>query len=343
MEDDSEFAVTPVVRTGALRPVIVALDGSGLAARAVPVGVLLARRRQTSLLLMRVAPPESPADMFGYQIGERQDERAIAEEYLAREVARVRKAHPEFEVSSVVLSGTPSRALIEAQAEHSPQLTIVTSHGRSALARMIRGSVTEELIRGTTGSTLVLWPWSLPDRPSTDEPVLPTSAGTTEVPMGRRILVPLDGSARTARVVPEAFRLARDAGGEVLLLSVLDLHGVRPSRALDLERAVLHALEQRATTIEAAGVPARVEVIVSPDVAGSIISAAARCQSDTIAMTTHARGALGKFVFGSVANRVASRAARTVLFTPPHDGLESFEHVYPDVPPAILDLAALPH
>lgn len=124
---------------------------------------------------------------------------------------------------------------------------------------------------------------------------------------------------------------------------MLDLQALRLSRARDLEKAVEHALQERASVIESAGVACRMEVVVSPDVPATIVSAATRSRCDVIAMTTHARGPVGKFVFGSVANRVASRAARAVLFTPPHDTETSFDELYPDVPNGVLDLASLPH
>ena len=339
----AERASPALVLPDASRPILVALDGSGLSARAIPVGARIALRRRAPLLLVRVAPLDPPPDMFGFPVGDYLAERDIASEYISRAVAKAKSEHSDLDVSGEVLSGSASRSLLEAQEENQPQLTILTSHGRSGLARMMRGSVTEDLLRGTTRSTLVLWPWSLPDAPATDEPSLPSLAGTTSQELGHAVLVPLDGSARTARVLPEAFRMAREAGGDIVLLTVLDLHALRPSRAHDLERAVEHALHERAQVIRDAGVPCRTEVVVSPDVASSIVGASTRARSDVIAMTTHARGPVGKFVFGSVANRVASRAARAVLFTPPHDIETSFDDLYPDVPTSVLDLASLPH
>ncbi len=324
-------------------PILVALDGSGLSARAIPVGANVARRRRAPLLLVRVAPLEPPPDMFGFPVGDYLGERDVAAEYISRAVARAKTDHPGLEIAGEVLAGAPSRSLLEAQEENAPQLTIVTSHGRSGLARMLRGSVTEDLLRGTTRTTMVLWPWSLPDAPATDEPSLPALAAAPTPGLGSHVLVPLDGSSRTARVLPEAFRLARETGGVITLMTVLDLHALRPSRAHDLEKAVAQALHDRASVIESAGVACRTEVVVSPDVPTSIVSAAASSRCDVIAMTTHARGPVGKFVFGSVANRVASRAARAVLFTPPHDTETSFDNLYPDVPNGVLDLASLPH
>ena len=339
----AENSKSTAARSGGPRPILVATDGSGLSSRALPVGIRIALRRSAPLLVVRVAPLDPPPDMFGFPVDDYLGERDVAAEFIARAVAKVRADHPDCEVSGEVLSGSPARSLLEAQEENGPQLTIVTSHGRSGLARMLRGSVTEDLLRGTTRSTLVLWPWSLPDPQSTSEPNLPSSPATSDDELGRTILVPLDGSSRTARVIPEAFRMARDARGELVFVTVLDLNSIRPSRAHDLEKAVERALSDRAAVVERSGVSCRFEVVVSPDVAGSIVAAATRTRADVIAMTTHARGPVGKFIFGSVANRVASRAARPVLFTPPHDETTTFDDLYPDVPEAVLDLAALPH
>ena len=52
--------------------------------------------------------------------------------------------------------------------------------------------------------------------------------------MFRRILVPLDGSARAEQALPLAARIARAAGGSVLLLHVVSIpleFGPSPSHA----------------------------------------------------------------------------------------------------------------
>jgi nucleotide-binding universal stress UspA family protein len=180
----------------------VALDGSGRSARAIPVSASIAHRRRAPLLLVRVASVDPPPDMFGFPVGECLSERDVSAEYITRSVARVKDDHPDLEIAGEVLSGVPSKSLLDAQEENAPQLTIVTTHGRSGLARMVRGSVTENLLRGTTRTIMVLWPWSLPDAPSTDEPSLPSLAVAFTPGLGSHVLVPLDGSSRTARVLP---------------------------------------------------------------------------------------------------------------------------------------------
>src|SRR5690349_2368825 len=64
-------------------------------------------------------------------------------------------------------------------------------------------------------------------------------------PMFQRILVPLDGSARAERAVPLAARLARYAGGSVLLLRVL-------THPRDAVASLLNPLEETEQAVEAA-------------------------------------------------------------------------------------------
>lgn len=70
------------------QPIIVALDGSALSARALPIGVHLARQRQAPLILVRVAPLDPPPDMFGFAVGDFSRERDFAGAYIERLVQR---------------------------------------------------------------------------------------------------------------------------------------------------------------------------------------------------------------------------------------------------------------
>ena len=207
---------------------------------------------------------------------------------------------------------------------------------------MFPGSVIEDILRGSHSTTLDLWPRSVTDDASLG-PDHPSSIRNEPVTLGKTILVPLDGSARTARILPEAFRMARDAGGQIILTTVLDLASTSVHRARDLEHAISRALEDRAKVIRDAGFPTKVDVIVSADVSGSLVTHACSTRAYLIAMTIHARGSVGKFVFGSVANWVASRAAHPVVFTRPFAGDVSCAALYQDVPASILNLASLPH
>ena len=337
-------ATSTMARPVADRPILLALDGSDLAGRAIPVAADLARKRGAPLLVVRAVAHAGRHEIFGFHFESGIDEHAATEAYLARVAAEVRAGWPGLHVETTVPTGPVAHALVATIRASRAQLTVLTTGGRSVAARMLRGSVAEDVVRATDDATLVLWPWVLGRMTalerSDDDVVPPPSPG-----LGRRILVPLDGSARTARVLPEAYRMARAAAGELVLLTALDLHLYRRKHAATIERTVHEALDERAAIIRTSGVRARAIVTVLADPAAAIVEAAEREACDTIAMTTHARGPVGRFIFGSVANQVAGRAGRPVLFTPPladavgHD----LAVAYPDVPVPILDLAQSPH
>lgn len=112
------------------------------------------------------------------------------------------------------------------------------------------------------------------------------------------ILVPLDGSLEAQSALPYAMALAT-AGTELVLLTVVRDDDDRPSA-----RA---ALEQAAERARVSGHEVRTEVVVG-DPAEGILAAAASSGADMIVMASHGRGAVGRLIHGSVADRVAREA-----------------------------------
>jgi len=123
---------------------------------------------------------------------------------------------------------------------------------------------------------------------------------------GLRILVPLDGSKRSAKGAEFAGRLP---ASEIVLLHVAGSHEA-DSRAIEVK------LEQVAGPL---GREDRsVEVVArTGDVAGAILDAVTGC--DLIAMATHGRGAAGRFLFGSVADRISRHSTTPTLLVRPGD------------------------
>ena len=128
--------------------------------------------------------------------------------------------------------------------------------------------------------------------------------------MFRRILVPLDGSPRAEMILPQLGRILRHEDAEILLLRAVHVPPVPPEWAAtadDLrlqERAeaqrYVHDLARRFTG-EGAKVHAR--VLTGPP-AETILRAAEDEEATLIAMATHGRTGLSRFVFGSVAEKV---------------------------------------
>ncbi len=123
------------------------------------------------------------------------------------------------------------------------------------------------------------------------------------------VLVPLDGSPHATIAIEAAKRL--QPGRIVLLQVVTQVDLLVPVMILDGDdeqaREVRDALEAQAAPLQAAG--HTVDVLVrGGDPASVIVEEAKAC--NLVVMTTRGRGAAGRLIFGSVADRV-SRSSET--------------------------------
>src|SRR5690606_25692811 len=131
-----------------------------------------------------------------------------------------------------------------------------------------------------------------------------------------RILLPLDGSARSASIVPLVARFGRAFGAEVTLLHVLT-EGAAATPERDPEGVVSAAAAQ----LEAAGI-ASTRRLVRGDPADEVLAAAE--DASLVMMTTHGWSGVERWLFGSVAEKVLRSCARPlviqrVLEAPPGD------------------------
>jgi nucleotide-binding universal stress UspA family protein len=124
--------------------VIVPLDGSPLAERALPLARRFAERYQRGLLLLRVVPPLQVV-MTGagtYPVAREYADREFREagEYL-RAVSDQLQHAGHVPVQYMVLNGIPAEEIL-AEVETKPcSILVMTTHGRGGLARFLLGSV----------------------------------------------------------------------------------------------------------------------------------------------------------------------------------------------------------
>lgn len=144
------------------RKVLVPLDGSELAERALECAAQLARELGSSLVLLRVvnatefAPAQalaawSTADLLSVAA---EDERRSAQEYLERVAARVRQAGVDAQCA--VRMGDPAGEIVEYGKANRIDLIVMSTHGRSGLSRWVYGSVADRVLRGGTLPVLLV-------------------------------------------------------------------------------------------------------------------------------------------------------------------------------------------
>ena len=125
--------------------VIVPLDGSELAESAIEHGEALAKLHDAELTFLRVANTSSSVM-----------ERSLAQHYL--EGISSSLVTEELKVKLRVPIGEPGDSLISAGTGLANALVVMTTRGASGLKRTVRGSVTDQVVRGTSVPTLVVPP-----------------------------------------------------------------------------------------------------------------------------------------------------------------------------------------
>ncbi|MEJ7652410.1 MAG: universal stress protein [Chloroflexia bacterium] len=131
-----------------------------------------------------------------------------------------------------------------------------------------------------------------------------------------RVLASLDGSLLAEKALPFAEALAREGDGTLILTRAVLAHSLPGVDAADAQRtAVSEAedyLEKVAATLSERGITT--ETAVPHDEAGrGIVEEARLRRADLIVMSTHGRGGLGRWVYGSVAEAVLAASTVPVM------------------------------
>jgi nucleotide-binding universal stress UspA family protein len=329
--------------------VLVPLDGSAEAERALPIAARLARASGGSLSLVRVvrAPVEFEAGLAPpatWAPAARPEEREEATAYL--ELLRQQDGLEGVSTTTTVYAGPPAAMVLAAVASGGADLIVMTSHGRTGVQRWLLGSVAAEVAREALVPVLIV-------RGSALLGALDDQAHVLSA------FVPLDGSPLARAAITPALQLLGALAGErpvaLRLLSVIQplpltetaplAGGVRGEGQVSLtavdETMLGEAEEYLCSTAEqiqreagrilpGCSVSVTWSAVWNPEVAHTIISTAESgrdgagsahqsrlAPSDLIAMATHGHGGLRRWVMGSVADRVLSATSLPLLVVRP--------------------------
>ncbi|NNU43011.1 universal stress protein [Ramlibacter montanisoli] len=139
--------------------------------------------------------------------------------------------------------------------------------------------------------------------------------------MYKRILVPVDGSETSNKAVVAALQMARENGGRVRLVHVLDelayLSGYEiGGDLLKIARDyAVKVLDDALDMAKSAGVPADTKLAEAPGARiGEVVADEARSwEADLIVTGTHGRRGVGRVLLGSGAEQVLRLAPVPVL------------------------------
>lgn len=128
-----------------------------------------------------------------------------AQSLAERAAVRLRANFPGWEITAEASVGSPARELVRKADESKPDLIVVGSHGRSAVERLLLGSVSQGVLTYARCSVRVA-------RGRLEEPDTPV-----------RIVVGVDGSPASAAAVREVASRLWPIKSEVRLIGVNDL------------------------------------------------------------------------------------------------------------------------
>jgi nucleotide-binding universal stress UspA family protein len=290
--------------------ILVPLDGSMQAERAMPTAEMICRAYGASLSLVSVLQPKASFPLFAPNWDQRtiDSQKSRREAYLSQ-VARQVYAHGNsIQVDYMVDFGPAAVEINSLACQASADLIVMSSSRRPQTRRWLVSDVINEMAH------------------SVNKPILlvPPAKANDETPQFRKLLVALDGSEFAERVLPYAQALANDFGGQILLLSVPEVpetwkygamgEAVAKLRA-ETEGAMRQYLEGIAIPLRQAG--AQVETMVTGSGPARTIVAVAKSEgADLIMLATHGRGGMDRLFMGSVADRVLQNTRQSVFLVP---------------------------
>ena len=295
---------------------LVPLDGSELAETVFSYVRELSARVGFEVVLLHVCDAA--------ELGSESQYRA----YIERAAEKVRKESEELQkrtgtkgkqivVKGDVVVDYPAEGILRYADEHDIGLILMATHGRSGVKRWGLGSVADKLVRASR------------------IPVCLVRAGASEEIIhdkwpNRRILVTLDGSELAESVLPYVEALVRETGVEsmqVLLITVCEpvlIPAYYPSgiplnwedHMARIKRRDEEYLSKVERKLKDAGLNVKSEVLVGKP-AEEIINYVSKNPVDFIAMSTHGRSGVSRWVFGSTAEKVLLGVTSAILLIRP--------------------------
>lgn len=298
---------------------LVPLDGSPNSEHILPYARSFAKAFRVPVELLHVIHPDTIEAFIDTARGRgndvvHSDLMKTSGEYLNR-IARSFPDSPS--VQCMVEVGQPAEMIIGRAGGDSGILVAMSTRGYSGVKRWLLGSVAAKVLHGTKNPLLLV---------KADE-----GARDDRETLVTRILVPLDGSGLAEKVLPHVAAISKALKLQVELvqaytppLSALippdyqaapqDFPGSVVGQALR-ERAEGYLQEKLAQLLEA-GVKEVSSTVIEGEAAHMIIETAQSTGGNLIAMCTHGRSGISRWVLGSVTERVLSHSGDPVLVIP---------------------------
>ncbi|MFH1639177.1 MAG: universal stress protein [Chloroflexota bacterium] len=299
--------------------ILVPLDGSSSAEIALPYAEEIAARIGSEIILAKVFE-SAAAEIILVKVFESSpsDMDRLYRSYLEHVTERVRQEMKDWQpgkeanVHFEVLLGKPATEILRCADKRNMDLIVMASRGSSGEGSWLLGNIAAKILQAAQCPILLI-------RAPAEVEAL------RQKRLVKRVLVPLDGSDLGEAAVPCAEALARTLDAEIVLFQVIEPPvTTRPVPQLGMTREALQEYEEQTKPLSLA----YLDSVAGPLGDGGIkISTAAgfgypadqiidytRANAiDIIAMSTHGRSGIRRWVFGSVTDKVLHAGDTPVL------------------------------
>ncbi|MGB7946899.1 MAG: universal stress protein [Candidatus Binatia bacterium] len=289
--------------------ILVPLDGSILSEGVLPYARAMARAINVPVELLRVNEPVQPnVPLPAKPVGEYL-------ENIAASFAGI------TDVKCRVEPGSPADGIVDHAAAQSDTLIAMATHGRSGAQRYLLGSVAEKVLHATTNDVLL---------------VRAEGGDTGGEARLNTVLVPLDGSELAEKALPTATGIAARLKLKIVLVRalvrfffetpepVLPVFGTHRQNQKDLwaqaGTAATEYLNEKVARLRAEGLSDVSCVLIEDGAEGAaaaIIDLAKEISDSLVVMSTHGRSGIGRWLLGSVTERVMRHSSVPVLVIRP--------------------------
>jgi len=225
-----------------------------------------------------------------------------SESYLTNVANKINETGVEANIE--VVAGKPSEVIVKTAERLDVDIIAVATRRVSSLARSVLGSVTDTVLHNTATPVLI----ANPD-------ALIVSESSPDVPAS--LIVPLDGSSLSERVIPTAVEFAKACGAEVVFLRVLQraFSGSNDPATKELHKQCVEYLDAHVKSATEQGAKAR-SVATSGVPAAEIMKQADEEEGSIVVMATHGYTGFRRAVLGSVCDTIVRSSRTPVLVLP---------------------------
>lgn len=238
-------------------------------------------------------------------------------EELLRVATRVAEDWPSVDMGVLVREGDPDDQIVAVMEDIEPDVTVLGTHGRRGLERLMLGSVTERVVN-RAGRPVLVVPPTAEDAP----PRLPAQVVCVALS-----LVDDENGSTTPEIVQHAVRLARRQSSRLLLVHVppppvgafglsqqiLGLYRESRARDVDSRREKLERIADRV----AGQIEVETELVDDAEgVVAGVVRAVTRAGAGLVVLAAREQPNLQTWLLGSQARRLIRSSPVPVLVVP---------------------------